>query len=104
MHTPASDITYPGPAGVKRAAPSDVLRGSNLTSMDCWNRRGNYRLAHHILVARQAGRPILTTEIAVMLRGGRSAQIAEYTMPESAIERAGLRGRLFVAAVAAARR
>ena len=94
--------TFPAPRSVKGRVLAALLAGEELTHLDCWERFGSSRLAHHAYILRGAGWPILTVERPVPTSDGRQAVIAFYTLPASAIRAAGDAGAQFLAAVAAA--
>lgn len=99
---PLSKATTPGfslptMGSVKAAVLADLLRGDRITHMDVWRRHGSSRAAHHILRLRQAGWPIITTEIEAPTSDGRTARIALYSLPVETIAEAGERGQRFAA-------
>jgi hypothetical protein len=79
-----------------------LLTGAELTHLDCWERFGSSRLAHHAFILRGAGWPIQTVERPVPTSDGRQAIIAFYRLPKATIDQAGEAGA-GIAAVAAAR-
>lgn len=98
-------LTYPAPGSVKGRFLADLLAGMKLTHLDCWERHGSRRAAHHVLRLRKAGWQVNTTEIEAPTRDGRTARIAQYALSLDAIAAAGDPGRQYVAeAMAASRR
>lgn len=93
---------YPAPRSVKGRVLASLLAGEELTHLDCWNRFGSSRLAHHAFVLRAAGWPIQTVERPVPTSDGRLAVIAFYNLPKSSIDQAGAAGGAYIAEVAAA--
>lgn len=88
--------TFPSPSSVKGAVLADLLAGGRITHEDVWRRHGSSRAAHHVLMLRKAGFPVLTTEIDVPTKDGRTARIAEYSLPAVAIDEAGELGAEFM--------
>lgn len=72
--------------------------------MDVWERHGSSRAAHHVLMLRKAGWPVITKEIDALTRDGRVARIAEYSLSPETIDTAGEIGQRYIADVRAARR
>lgn len=95
--TPA--VSYPAAGSVKGRVLADLLDGQRITHMTVWSRHGSSRAAHHVLRLRQAGWPVETSSIDASTCDGRTARIAEYSLPRTAIEQAGDAGRRFVEAV-----
>ncbi len=95
---------YPAPASVKGRVLADLLAGDKMTHLDVWERHGSSRAAHHILMLRKAGWPVITKEIEVPTSDGRRALIAEYSMPSMTIDAAGDIGRRYVSEVLVIRR
>ncbi|WP_141354840.1 helix-turn-helix domain-containing protein [Zoogloea ramigera] len=93
---------YPRPTSVKGRVLAVLLTGAELTHLDCWERFGSSRLAHHAFVLRGAGWPIQTVERSVPTSDGRLAAIAYYALPAATIDQAGEAGTAYIAAVAAA--
>jgi len=94
--------TFPAPRSVKGRVLAALLAGQELTHLDCWERFGSSRLAHHAYMLRGAGWPLRSDERPVPTSDGRQAVIAFYSLPAGAIDAAGEAGSQFVAAVAAA--
>ena len=93
---------YPTPKSVKGRVLAALLTGAELTHLDCWERFGSSRLAHHAFILRGAGWPIQTVERSVPTSDGRLAAIAYYALPAATIDQAGEAGAAYIAAVAAA--
>jgi hypothetical protein len=91
-----TEFCYPSPHSVKGRTLADLLRGHRLTHMDIWERHGSSRAAHHVLMLRKAGWPVITHEIEVPTSDGRIASIAEYSLSQDAIGRAGERGLRYI--------
>ncbi len=102
--TAVAQLYYPLPTSVKGRVLADLLAGARITHMDVWERHGSSRAAHHVLMLRKAGWPVITNEIDAPTSDGRIARIAEYSLPIETIEKAGDQGRKFVAKALAARR
>lgn len=100
--TPA--FCYPSPSSVKGRVLSDLLSGYRLTHYDVWEMHGSSRASHHILRLRRAGFPVITEEVYVPTRDGRTARIALYSLPPETITATGERGQDFIAESVAARR
>lgn len=94
--------TFPAPRSVKGRVLAALLTGAKLTHLDCWQRFGSSRLAHHAYMLRGAGWPLQTVERPVPTSDSRQAVIAFYSLPAGAIDAAGEAGAQFLAAVAAA--
>lgn len=94
--------TFPAPRSVKGRVLAALLAGDELTHLDCWERFGSSRLAHHAYMLRGAGWPLQTVERPVPTSDGRQAFIAIYSLPESVIHAVGEAGAQFLGAVAAA--
>lgn len=92
-----SGFCYPAAPSVKARVLADLLTGAKLSHADVWHRHGSSRAAHHIMMLRRAGFPIVTVEIEVPTSDGRVARIAEYHLPPEAIAEAGDRGQEFAA-------
>ncbi|MDE2599366.1 MAG: hypothetical protein KGL40_07055 [Rhodocyclaceae bacterium] len=91
-----AEFCYPDPNSVKGRVLGAHLRGERLSHLDCWLRFGSARLSHHIYVLRGLGWPIDMREETVKTSdAGRPATIGIYSLPESAIQRAGARGRQY---------
>lgn len=95
--TAVAELCYPTIGTVKAAVLADLLRGDRITHLDVWRRHGSSRAAHHVLRLRQAGWPVVTTEIEAPTSDGRTARIALYSLPVDAIADAGERGQRFAA-------
>ena len=95
---------YPTPKSVKGRVLAALLTGAELTHLDCWERFGSSRLAHHVHMLRDggAGWPIKAVERPVPTSDGRQAVISFYALPKATIDRAGEAGAAYIAAVAAA--
>lgn len=93
--TAVAGLYCPTTGSVKAAVLADLLHGDQITHLDVWCRHGSSRAAHHILRLRQAGWPIITTEIEAPTSDGRTARIALYSLPAETIEAAGERGQRF---------
>ncbi len=95
---------YPRPSSVKGRVLAALLTGAELTHLDCWERFGSSRLAHHVHMLRDggAGWPIKAVERPVPTSDGRQATIAFYRLPKVTIDQAGEAGVAYIAAVAAA--
>lgn len=91
------EFSFPDPTAVKGRVLADMLRGARITHLDVWQRHGSSRAAHHVLMLRKAGFPIVTREIEAPTSDGRIARIAEYSLPTETIEAAGERGQRYVA-------
>lgn len=98
------EIGFPSPSSVKGAVLADLLSGLKLTHEDVWRCHGSSRAAHHVLVLRKAGWPIISTEIEAPTKDGRTARIAEYSLPPNVIAEVGDAGTRFVQLVCEARR
>ena len=94
--------TYPRPSSVKGRVLAALLTGAELTHLDCWERFGSSRLAHHAFILRGAGWPIQTVERPVPTSDGRQATIAFYRLPKATIDQAGEAGAAYIAEVATA--
>ena len=94
--------TYPRPSSVKGRVLAALLTGAELTHLDCWERFGSSRLAHHAFILRGAGWPIQTVERPVSTSDGRQAVIAFYRLPKATIDQAGEAGAAYIAEVATA--
>ena len=94
--------TYPRPSSVKGRVLAALLTGAELTHLDCWERFGSSRLAHHAFILRGAGWPIQTVERPVPTSDGRQAVIAFYRLPKATIDQAGEAGAAYIAEVATA--
>ena len=94
--------TYPRPSSVKGRVLAALLTGAELTHLDCWERFGSSRLAHHAFILRGAGWPIQTVERPVPTSGGRQAVIAFYRLPKATIDQAGEAGAAYIVEVATA--
>ena len=95
---------YPGPSSVKGRVLAALLTGAQLTHLDCWERFGSSRLAHHVHMLRDggAGWPIKAVERPVPTSDGRQATIAFYRLPKATIDQAGEAGAAYIAEVATA--
>jgi hypothetical protein len=95
---------YPRPTSVKGRVLAALLAGAELTHLDCWERFGSSRLAHHVHMLRDggAGWPIQSVERPVPTSDGRTAVIAYYALPAATIDQVGAAGAAYIAAVAAA--
>lgn len=91
-----SKFSFPSPGSVKGAVLADLLAGERITHLTVWTRHGSSRAAHHILRLRQAGWPIETTTIEAPAGHGHAARIAEYHLPQDAIDAAGDAARRFI--------
>lgn len=98
------EFCYPAPTSVKGHTLADLLAGARITHMDVWERHGSSRAAHHVLMLRKAGWPVITKEIDALTRDGRVARIAEYSLSPETIDTAGEIGQRYIADVRAARR
>jgi len=105
MSPPAmgSPSNFPSPSSVKGRVLADLLSGRKITHLDVWREHGSSRAAHHVLMLRKAGWPVVTNEIETPISDGRVARIALYSLPPEAVASAGERGQTFIAAVMAAR-
>ena len=89
---------YPNPCLVKGRVLGALLRGENLTHLDCWRRFGSARLAHHIYVLRGIGWEVRMVESSVATSdGGRPAIIGIYSLPPELITAAGEAGQRYAA-------
>lgn len=97
---------YARPSSVKGRVLASLLTGAELTHLDCWERFGSSRLAHHVHMLRDggAGWLIQSVERPVPTSDGRQAIIAFYALSKSTIDQAGEAAITFIAAVAAARK
>lgn len=95
--TNPAPFSYPDPGSVKGRLLADLLTGARVTHLDVWERHGSSRAAHHVLMLRKAGWPILTKEIDALTSDGRVARIALYSLPAGAIDATGERGQQYVA-------
>ena len=93
---------YPRPSSVKGRVLAALLTGAELTHLDCWERFGSSRMAHHAFILRGAGWPIQTVERPVPTSDGRQAVIAFYRLPKATIDQAGEAGAAYIAEVATA--
>ena len=95
---------YPKPTSVKGRVLAALLTGAELTHLDCWERFGSSRLAHHVHMLRDggAGWPIKAVERPVPTSDGRQAMIAFYRLPKATIDQAGEAGAAYIAEVATA--
>lgn len=95
---------YPRPTSVKGRVLAVLLTGAELTHLDCWERFGSSRLAHHVHMLRDggAGWPIKAVERPVPTSDGRQATIAFYRLPKATIDQAGEAGAAYIAEVATA--
>jgi len=98
-------FSYPAASAVKGRVLGALLRGDLLTHLDCWQRFGSSRLAHHVHVLRRAGWPVKSMETIVRTSdAGRPAVIAEYFLNHSTIAEAGEAGQRYAAETAAVER
>lgn len=95
---------YPKASTVKGRVLGDLLAGRQITHRDCWTEHGSSRLAHHILMLRQAGWDVQMTEVDASTSDGRTARIGLYSLDASVIAAAGEAGSAYVAEARAARR
>lgn len=78
--SPVSGYDFPTERTVKAAVLADLLDRRSITHRDCWLEHGSSRLAHHVLVLRDAGWPIETHRRLVPTSDGRTADIGTYTL------------------------
>lgn len=90
-----TQIIFPKPDSVKGRVLGALLRGEQLTHLDCWRRFGSARLSHHIyMLSNEGGWPVQMVEQEVKTSdAGRTASIGIYTLPEEAITSAGDAGQ-----------
>lgn len=89
-------LQYPAASAVKGRVLGALLRGEMISHLDCWQRWGSSRLAHHVHVLRRAGWPVKAMETIVRTSdAGRPAVIAEYFLDHSTIAEAGEEGRRY---------
>ena len=88
--------SYPAAEAVKGRVLGALLRGELLTHLDCWQRFGSSRLAHHVHALRRAGWPVQMFETTVRTSdAGRAAQIGEYFLNADSIAEAGEEGQRY---------
>jgi hypothetical protein len=94
-----TQIIFPKPDSVKGRVLGALLRGEQLTHLDCWRRFGSARLSHHIYMLRnEGGWPVEMIEQEVKTSdAGRTASIGIYTLPQEAITSAGDVGQQYAA-------
>lgn len=80
----APEFSRPRPGSVKANVLNALLAGDRLTHKDCWIRFGSSRLAHHVLMLRKAGWPIVCDEIKALTSDGRIASIGLYWLKQGA--------------------
>lgn len=96
---------YPAASAVKGRVLGALLRGEFMTHLDCWQRFGSSRLAHHVFALRRAGWPVRMMETTVRTSdAGRPAIIGEYYLDHTAIDEAGTAGERYAAEAAALER
>ena len=78
--SPVSGYDFPTERTVKAAVLADLLEPRAITHQDCWLEHGSSRLAHHVMVLRDAGWPIETHRRLVPTSDGRTADIGTYTL------------------------
>lgn len=80
IRSPVSGYDFPTERTVKAAVLADLLERRAITHQDCWLEHGSSRLAHHVMVLRDAGWPIETHRRLVPTSDGRTADIGTYTL------------------------
>ncbi len=89
-----SGFCYPNVNLVKGRVLGALLRGENLTHLDCWCRFGSSRLAHHVYILRGIGWGVQMVESTVTTSdGGRPATIGIYSLPPNSLQRLAKLGR-----------
>ncbi len=80
IRSPVRGYDFPTERTVKAAVLADLLERRAITHQDCWLEHGSSRLAHHVMVLRDAGWPIETHRRLVPTSDGRTADIGTYTL------------------------
>lgn len=87
---------YPDPHTVYGRVLGALLRGEQLTHLDCWVRFGSARASHHIYTLRKTGWTVKMDERQVNTSdGGRKATIGVYSLSADTIAKAGEAGQSY---------
>ncbi|MBN8727045.1 MAG: helix-turn-helix domain-containing protein [Xanthomonadales bacterium] len=79
-HAPASYRTRPAAGTVRAAVLDALLSGRSLTSLEAWRELGTSRLAADVHELRRMGWPIVTVDVPVACRAGRTSRVACYSL------------------------
>lgn len=71
----------PAQGSTREAILDELLSGRTLTSLRAWREFGASRLAADIYALRGLGWPVVSEEIVVAAREGRTVRIARYRLP-----------------------
>ena len=89
-------LEYPDPHTVYGRVLGALLRGEQLTHLDCWVRFGSARASHHIYTLRKTGWLVKMDERQVNTSdGGRKATIGVYSLSADTIAQAGEYGQQY---------
>lgn len=75
---------HPAAGTIRAAVLEALLAGRSLTSLEAWQELGTSRLAADVHELRGMGWPIVSEEIDVQARDGRTARVACYRLAEVA--------------------